>query len=550
MRALVRLMTVPTDKRDAGWLAEALQAAIQLELSTIAPYLYAAWSIDGNADPSSCAPAIRQIAVEEMLHLGIACNLLASIGQQPDVLGVAPSYPTQLPMNVHKGLEVGLAPFSPDVLLHTFMVIEEPTDTAVEDPDFVPTGSRLIGQFYDQVRQAFRACPVTFTLGGQIDLDDYFSMGSFVITDLDGVDSAIDLIKRQGEGNSATPFEQAGDETELAHFYQFGEMFHGHRLTRTAPFSYTGAAVESPTVRAVSPAPVELPESVAFDQAYTTMLTCIHQAWRGGSDDDLGTGVSRMPALGRLAEKVIRTGFGPAFRVIPPGTVGPAPHVDRAPVADADLARVSLTTGAFRPDPSVHNAFFRDLDDWSGVHATPRVRASAATMVDIAGRWLEFAGDPSAERAWLDAISTDDARQAMALLAARQQRTVEAHYGLPVPLLTVLDGLERFGSDSLPQDPLRPGAPRHNMNGAATWFVLASFAEACVRLDVATEFWTFMMRPALCGLLNDGLFRGRFVVKGFDATPEGRYAVFQHSQRVADADLPGEIRRRYLESGL
>jgi hypothetical protein len=31
MRALVRLMTVPPEKRDDGWLEESLQAAIELE---------------------------------------------------------------------------------------------------------------------------------------------------------------------------------------------------------------------------------------------------------------------------------------------------------------------------------------------------------------------------------------------------------------------------------------------------------------------------------------------------------------------------------------
>ncbi len=52
------------------------------------------------------------------------------------------------------------------------------------------------------------------------------------------------------------------------------------------------------------------------------------------------------------------------------------------------------------------------------------------------------------------------------------------------------------------------------------------------------------------GMLNDGLFRGRFHVDGFDATPEGREAVFAFVQEVTDADLPGEIRKRYARSGL
>ena len=80
MKALVRLMTVPDVKRDIGWVEEGLRAAIQLELSTIPPYLYAMWSIDPDADPSDCRSVIASIAREEMLHMGIACNLLPAVG--------------------------------------------------------------------------------------------------------------------------------------------------------------------------------------------------------------------------------------------------------------------------------------------------------------------------------------------------------------------------------------------------------------------------------------------------------------------------------------
>ena len=72
----------------------------------------------------------------------------------------------------------------------------------------------------------------------------------------------------------------------------------------------------------------------------------------------------------------------------------------------------------------------------------------------------------------------------------------------------------------------------------------------CLRLGVATDFWTFMQRPILCGLLNDGLFRRRFAVQGFEATDADRQQVFEHAQEVADADLSAEIRQRYLDSRL
>jgi len=561
MRALVRLMTVPAEKRDAGWLAESLQAAIQLELSTIPPYLYAAWSIDRQdpaADPSGVYDVIRGIAVEEMLHMGIACNLLAAIGVRPKIVQVAPGYPARLPKDIHAGLSVALASLTPELVLHTFMAIEEPAAHLVDDPDFTPSGALLIGQFYDALLHAFVALSPPISAAGQVSLNGLFPSfnlpapfgDSFMIQSLDDVRAGIGLITRQGEGTAAGPFEDPGHPDELAHFYQFGEIFHGHRLTRTSPFSYTGDAVTMPPVRLVPPADNALPASIEFNRAYTHLLTDLEQAWSGSGATSLTDIVfSGMFALSQAADTLIQGGAGPAFVVV---NDSGAPSTTPAVVAAAghgQEAHVSLTTGAFRPDPSVHLAYFRDLDDWSNFHSTPEVRIAVESAFTLLDPWMAFAKDASREQAWIDALSGDPVRQAVTLLSANQKQTVETHYGVPVPLLTLLDGFERFGNDGLPDDPDRPEAPRHNMNAAIMWFMLSSFAEACVRLDVSTDFWTFHMRAILCGLLNDGLFRRRFTVQGFQPTPDGQLAVFQHVQAVADADLPAELRQRCVDSG-
>jgi hypothetical protein len=69
------------------------------------------------------------------------------------------------------------------------------------------------------------------------------------------------------------------------------------------------------------------------------------------------------------------------------------------------------------------------------------------------------------------------------------------------------------------------------------WFVWSAFAEACVRLNIPAEFRLFSTRAILCGLLNDGVFGGRF-----------RVQVFEYCQQVSATDSPGELRRRYAES--
>lgn len=314
--ALVRLMTVPAHQRDDRWLEESLQKAVELEMSTIPPYLYAAWSIDANQDPSGTRDVIVDIAKEEMLHMGIACNLLAAIGGQPTIVRAAPSYPTHLPQHVHKGLQVALEPLSRDLLLRTFMAIEEPATHVVDDPDFVPSGSTLIGDFYDAVQHAFEARSPDFSTARQIDLDNSFFKGAFVVANLDEVRAGIGLIKRQGEGTSAAPFENRADPEELAHFYQFGEIAHGHRLTRTAPFTYSGDVVQMPAVRTVAPADPTAPAATQFNRLYSDLLGDLERAWDGGGSDALGDAVGKMFALGGAAERMIRQGVGPPFVVV------------------------------------------------------------------------------------------------------------------------------------------------------------------------------------------------------------------------------------------
>lgn len=572
MRALIRLMTVPAEKRDVPWLRESVQAAIELEMSTIPPYLYAAWSInlrdDPAADPAKVRRTIMGIAREEMLHMGIACNLLASIGGQPMILQRAPRYPTQLPKHIHHGLLVALAPLSRELVLNTFMAIEEPVEHLFDDPDFTPSGSKLIGQFYGELLPQFNRLSPPISTTGQVNIREVFGnfnvpepFGSdFIVRNLDDVRAGIELITRQGEGTAAGPFESRDDPDELGHFYQFGEIFHGHRLTRTKPFSYTVGDVKMPPVHQVSPADNALLASKEFNLAYTGVLKDLEDIWNRGSSTSLATvAFSGMPTLSMKAEALIQSGAGPAFVVVddsgapvPPPTVGSrfARVGDEPDAAVQDpAARLSLTTGAFRPDPSVHVAYFRDLDNWSNFQATPDVRTAINQTFEFFDSWIAFARDASQERAWIDSLSGNAVRQSVALLSDLQKQTVEVHYGVPVPLLTLLDGFERFGNDGMPDDPDRPLAPRHNMNAAIMWFMLSAFAEACVRLEISVEFWVFYMRAILCGLLNDGLFRGRLTVQGFEATPEGRLAVFQHAQAVADADLPAELRRRYMESG-
>ncbi len=78
----------------ADELGDYLQSAIELEHSTIPPYLTAMFSLRTGAN-AEIAQYIRRIVKDEMLHMTIAANILIAIGGSPSINqpGFVPSYP-------------------------------------------------------------------------------------------------------------------------------------------------------------------------------------------------------------------------------------------------------------------------------------------------------------------------------------------------------------------------------------------------------------------------------------------------------------------------
>src|SRR5262245_32818636 len=92
-------------------LKTSLQNAILLEHATIPPYLTAYYTLSGNTDSVTYARGIiRDIIVEEMLHLTLAANILIAVGGSPKLNDplVVPKYPGPLPMGI--GDDDGTAP--------------------------------------------------------------------------------------------------------------------------------------------------------------------------------------------------------------------------------------------------------------------------------------------------------------------------------------------------------------------------------------------------------------------------------------------------------
>ena len=136
-----------------------IQTAIDIELSTIPIYLFTYYALKRNAYSgdriresdlfaNKAGGIIMSVAVEEMLHMSLSCNLLYSLGTAPLVYKRAPaSYPTPLPHH-QQGVEIPLTKLTFDQLLN-FLKIEKP-----EEKGGMPEGNNweTIGQFYSYIR--------------------------------------------------------------------------------------------------------------------------------------------------------------------------------------------------------------------------------------------------------------------------------------------------------------------------------------------------------------------------------------------------------------
>ncbi|MBL1220655.1 ferritin-like protein [Chryseobacterium sp. L7] len=266
-------------------LQDLLQTAILIEHSTIPPYLTALYSIKDGTN-ALASQIIRSVAVEEMLHLIMVCNVMNAVNIQPSVNRPQnyPNYPMKLPMNVD--FYVGLETFSTNSIA-TFIAIESPSSPLVKAPKsdkvtvpqalfsksaavqennfwtlenmkgFIMENVHTIGEYYDvlffyitvfQIIAYYKehgSFPQNFeelNTGGiftgnpakQISPEQYYGSGGKLhpVESLSGVIAVFQEIKGQGEGADDSIFDvdpsQFEEGAELAHYFRFKEVFHEH----------------------------------------------------------------------------------------------------------------------------------------------------------------------------------------------------------------------------------------------------------------------------------------------------------------------------------
>lgn len=325
--------------RAAGSAAELhryLQNAIELEHSTIPPYLTALLSLKPGTN-QRIAQLLRSIVVQEMLHMSISSNILIAIGGRPAInqRGFIPTYPGPLPMHVGGGLQVGIEAFSIDVVKNVFMAIEEPEHpipvqtrtlgAALPEPEFA-----TIGEFYDAIKeQIVKLGPSIFTVGTappQVVSSMWFPPDKlFPITGPDSACAAIDIIKLEGEGTSVTPYESPDDP---AHYYKFGEIAAGKAIVTTPsgyayagepiPFDPAGVWPLKPNCKiadfAVGTQARTRIEQFAYN--YSALLNALHDTFNG-QPRRLDSAIGLMYDLRVLAVALMSTDAGGGFTVGP-----------------------------------------------------------------------------------------------------------------------------------------------------------------------------------------------------------------------------------------
>lgn len=279
------------------------QTAIEIEHSTIPPYLTTLYSIAPASNTFACQ-TIQGVVMEEMLHMTLAANILNAIGGHPvvDKKEFIPEYPTYLPHSDDAFL-VPLQKFSPQTL-DVFLKIEKPAKQAAPPQ---PNDYKTIGQFYHALKHALRylnyATPGGIFTGDkslQVTSEHYYGSGGKLIPicSLQSAILAINEIIGQGEGIDDTKYDPDhvffGEEIEYAHYFRFNEIRHGRRYRPQDPEDGppTGSKVDldwnavlnmKPNPKMAN-YPVGSPlydKTREFNRTYMDLLATLQQAFNG-----------------------------------------------------------------------------------------------------------------------------------------------------------------------------------------------------------------------------------------------------------------------------
>ncbi|AHH97036.1 ferritin-like protein [Kutzneria viridogrisea] len=348
---------LPSSVFDAGTtLEKLLQTALQVEFSAIPPYLTAMYSITDKT--SRAYQLIRSVAMEEMLHLNLACNLLNAIGGKPELV-ISGKFPPRYPAHLSDeasggGVYLQLMPASRQLIREVFMRIEQP---AQPDAPAQPAQFSTIGQLYKAIKDRLADYQGGYDTSRQTTSWNFGNNGGTVIEvrDKKSAMQAINEIVEQGEGADMArelnpdeyqirqPWGQyeyygpradgtygpvLGTPLEMSHYFKFKAIADG-----TTPLPETYPMAPNPSVdKFENQLAVELGN--LFNASYSIMVDELQKALHGDTEVFFTHAVPLMrTAMPVLATQLMQTpvaakGYtsvdpaaGPPFRYVAGVTV-------------------------------------------------------------------------------------------------------------------------------------------------------------------------------------------------------------------------------------
>jgi len=250
-----------------------LREAAELEHAIMCEYLFAAFTLKRTADEGLTAAqvdavdrwrdTVSLVARQEMLHLALVQNLLASVGAAPYFS--RPDLPTQA-HHFPPGVRIALVPFNESALRH-FLYLERPEGVAfdeataaalqrarpiLDEHDIVPRAQDFatVGHLYRAIDIGFGW--LTAKLGeaklfigpptAQATSESFRWPELVPVVDLASAHAAIDTIVEQGEGTTG--------DWRTAHFGKFLAVFEEYIALRDADPTFEAARpVVAGTVR-------------------------------------------------------------------------------------------------------------------------------------------------------------------------------------------------------------------------------------------------------------------------------------------------------------
>ena len=419
-------MESPVRIENRAQLVYLLTEAAELEHGVMCSYMFAAFTMKQSAREGITEEqvaiirrwrgVIMQVAIQEMVHMCLACNLLTAVGGAPHVR--RPNMPSS-----HRaygpGFSLELAPFNRDTMA-TFVFIERPE---VEETEFtqgentsLPSLSsgnfsdifssernyQTIGHLYRGVEDGFRYLAQKY---GEKELfigppkaqiiDRYFSLpGLIPVTGLDSAIAAIEGIVEQGEG-ARVDDENSHHSRFVALLNEYDQIlqsdptFEPGRPVLRNPYSIFPNDVHDATGVSLVEDPVTKDVCNLFDGCYEILIQMMGRLLLGGDESEAQltetadmTVALMMDVIGPLGDIITTLPAGPSY----PGlNAGPSFRFSRDGQTPPHLEAARALFIERLKELSAYSALILGDDELTAV--LTQVRGSLAQYAEQLGRW-------------------------------------------------------------------------------------------------------------------------------------------------------------------